>query len=117
MLPSKLYPLFNGIRQGVQNYIDLNCNSTSTHTTPQNENINLAIFPNPNSGTFQLQSQSEQSLFLFLNNAQGQIIWRGQLAPNEHREIQMPQLSAGLYWLNSQTTDGRRQRQEKLIIQ
>ncbi|MEM9820243.1 MAG: N-acetylmuramoyl-L-alanine amidase [Bacteroidota bacterium] len=111
------YPLFNGIRQGVQNYIDLNCNSTSTHTTPQNENINLAIFPNPNSGTFQLQSQSEQSLVLFLNNAQGQIIWRGQLAPNEHREIQMPQLSAGLYWLNSQTTDGRRQRQEKLIIQ
>ncbi len=82
------------------------------NTNPQglsnkNKPLSLHAYPNPTSGKFRLKGyKEEEGLTLRLFSNSGKEVWRG--APSPEGEIDISQLSPGLYHVEALTTSGKR---------
>ncbi len=109
------YPLISGVRQGVQNFIDNNCETVSINAPILETNLSVQIFPNPNTGQFQLHHNSSTAGQARLFTAQGQAILTKTIQASTIQEWNVSSLTPGVYWL--QLSFAEEQLYRKVVIQ
>ncbi len=73
----------------------------------ENKPLSLFAYPNPTSGRFRVRGyKEEEGLTLRLFNNSGKEVWRG--VPSPDGEVDISNLSPGLYHLEALTTTGKR---------
>ncbi|WP_414524383.1 T9SS type A sorting domain-containing protein, partial [Umezakia ovalisporum] len=73
----------------------------------ENKALSLYAYPNPTSSRFKLRGyKEEEGLTLRLFNNSGKEVWRG--VPSPEGEVDISQLSPGLYHVEALTSSGKR---------
>ncbi|MBK9335986.1 MAG: T9SS type A sorting domain-containing protein [Lewinellaceae bacterium] len=77
----------------------------SLHTSgitsaPEPERLRVRVFPNPTAGLLFLENPAEHALSARMLDAAGREIWRGDVAPQERRPLNLSAWPAGFYFLN-----------------
>ncbi len=73
----------------------------------ENKPLSLFAYPNPTSGRFRLRGyKEEEGLTLRIFSNSGKEVWRG--VPSPEGEVDISQLSPGLYQVEALTTSGKR---------